>query len=350
MTFSTVSGTVVALVLALGAGGAPGAVASNRMTGAVVEAKLPGALAVSRHGQLYVLDLGRDQVLRRLPNGRFRVVAGTGRRGFTGDGGPGVAAEIALDEGSGLAVAANGTIYFADTGNGRVRAVAPDGVITTVAGGGASVPGVEPIRAARAQFVGIAQVNGLAIGPRGQLLLGANGVYRLANGVLTWIVGSTATSLNAGFRGYGRNPARQQDFVPADTLCVDGRGDLLVGGGNTWSLYERTASGALRFVQGDRDQGGYYAAMARAPDGSVVLAGGAHGLARFSPTGRITPIAARALATLLASPNHFTVGDGVAVAPDGAIYLDNTANNGFSSVSSIVRFDPSGRATLLWHS
>ncbi len=168
--------------------------------------------------------------------------------------------------------------------------------------------------------------------------------------MLTWLVGSSAPARNRGFSGYGRNPARQADFIPAVTLAVDGRGDVLVGGGNTWSLYERTSTGTLRFVQGDRAQGGYFAAMARAPDGSVVLAGGARGLARFLPTGRITRIAAGSLATVLPGFNRFTVGDGVTVASDGAIYLDNTANNGFSSISAIVRLDPSGHATVLWHS
>ena len=350
MTIHRVSGAVaVAVALAVGlATGGP--VASSQAARGLVEAKAPGALAVSSRGQLYVLDVARDQILRLVAGGRFRVVAGTGRRGFSGDGGPAVNAAIAVDEQSGLAVAANGTVYFADTGNGRVRAVAPNGVITTVAGGGATVPGTARIQALRARFAGIAQVNGLAIGPRGELLVGANGVYRLANGVLTWLVGSSASARNRGFGGYGRNPARQADFVPAVTLAVDGRGDVLVGGGNTWSLYERTTRGALRFVQGDRAPGGYYAAMARAPDVSVVLAGGARGLARFLPTGRITGIAAGSLASVLPGRNHFTAGDGVAVARSGVIYLDNTANNGFSSVGAIVRLDPSGHATLLWHS
>lgn len=340
---------VVAMALALGVATSVAAGAGDAGHATSIEPRLLGALAVSRDGTLYVVDAGRDQILRRLSDGQFRVVAGTGRRGFSGDGGRASRARIAVDELSGLAVGANGTVYFSDTGNGRVRAVAPDGVISSVAGGGSTSPGISSLPASRVRFAGLDQLNGLAVA-RGQLYIGAGGVYRLANGVLHWVVGSTSPAMNAGFRVYGANPAYQRDFVPAYTLALDGRGDLLVGGGNTWSLYERTASGRLRFVQGDRAQGGYYAAEAAAPGGTVVLAGGARGLARWYPSGRITAIASSALATVLARPNYFTVGDGVAVAPNGAIYLDAVANNGFSNVSAIVQLSPSGRVTLLWHS
>lgn len=312
--------------------------------------KMPAALAVSPKGVLYVVDAGRDQILRRLPSGKFQVVAGSGRRGFSGDGHSAIGAEISINEASGLAVARSGNIYFADVGNGRVREILSTGVIKTVAGGGSKVPGTTSLPAFQAKFGVVDQLNGLTVGPGGNLYIGANGVYRLAGGVLHWVVGSDAPSLNKGFKGFGTNPVVQKDFDPAYTLALDGKGDLLVGGGGTWSLYERTISGAFRFIQEDRAQGGYYAAMATAPDGSVVLAGGAHGLSRFHPSGLITTILTSGLSTLLPSPSHFTIGEGVAVASNSAIYLDTDANNGFTNVSAIVKVTPAGRAVLVWKS
>jgi len=49
----------------------------------------PTALAVGPNGNLYVADQSRNQILERLPDGTFVVVAGTGAAGYSGDGGPG---------------------------------------------------------------------------------------------------------------------------------------------------------------------------------------------------------------------------------------------------------------------
>jgi len=61
-------------------------------------------------------------------------VAGTGERGYSGDGGPAI--EARLNTPSDVAVAADGTIYIADTMNHVIRKISPDGIITTVAGTG----------------------------------------------------------------------------------------------------------------------------------------------------------------------------------------------------------------------
>jgi trimeric autotransporter adhesin len=69
------------------------------------------------------------------PDGpKITTVAGTGKAGFTGDGGQATSAE--LNEPHGVAVDAAGNIYIADTNNNRIRMVATDGTITTLAGTG----------------------------------------------------------------------------------------------------------------------------------------------------------------------------------------------------------------------
>jgi hypothetical protein len=85
--------------------------------------------------------------------------------------------------------------------------------------------------------------------------------------------------------------------------------------------------------------------LAAAPDGTVVLAGEA----RFHPSGSITPIAAHGLRTVLGAHNEFITGEGVAVAPNGGIYLDADAG-WFSSASAIVEISPNGHVSTLWKS
>ena len=64
------------------------------------------------------------------PAGIITTVAGNGMIGSSGDGGPANEASIGLA--SGLAVDAAGNLYIADQGNQRIRKVSPDGTITTV--------------------------------------------------------------------------------------------------------------------------------------------------------------------------------------------------------------------------
>lgn len=316
--------------------------------GSIVSPKTPQALAVGPSGALYVVDGGRDQILRRLSDGRFQVVAGNGKHGFSGDGGQAVDAKI--HNVSGIAVAKNGTVYFADEGNDRIREILPDGIIETVAGGGTVPLGSKPVPALSASFGGPSWLFGLAIAPNGELYIGTSAVYRLnSNGMLGWVVGSGARDLNKGFKGFYSNPGSQIDFIQAGPLAFDGRGDLLAAGGYGFGLYERTATGKLRFLTNFRGPSASRGSLAAAPDGSVVLTGGTIGLARFEPSGSITPIAAHGLWTVLGPHNEFITGDGVAVAPNGDIYLD-TDSGYFSTVSAIVEVSPNGHVSTVWKS
>ena len=85
-------------------------------------------------GALYVADVDRQRVLVRLPNGRFRIVAGNGTKGVSGDGGRAIDAEF-LDI-KDMAVGPDGSLYVLD--GDRVRVVSSNGVISTVAG----IPGM----------------------------------------------------------------------------------------------------------------------------------------------------------------------------------------------------------------
>lgn len=92
-------------------------------------------LARAPGGGLYISQRTQHRVVHLASDGSSRVVAGDGRRGFLGDGGPATAAS--LDEPTGLAVLPDGSLLIADTGNSVVRRVAPDGSISTFAGSSA---------------------------------------------------------------------------------------------------------------------------------------------------------------------------------------------------------------------
>ena len=92
------------------------------------------SLAVDAGGNLYIADHDNNRVRKVTADGIITTVAGTGAPGFSGDGGPAVNAQ--LNRPAGVAVDAAGNLYIADAWNYRVRKVAADGAITTVAGNG----------------------------------------------------------------------------------------------------------------------------------------------------------------------------------------------------------------------
>jgi len=98
----------------------------------------PRGLAIDRQGNLYIADEQSHRVRKVNSSGLITTVAGSGTRGFSGDGGP--ATEASLNQPRAVAVSEGGTLYVADSGNHCVRRIAPDGIITTLAGIG-GVPG-----------------------------------------------------------------------------------------------------------------------------------------------------------------------------------------------------------------
>ncbi len=160
-------------------------------------------------------------------SGTVITIAGNGLIGFSGDGGP--ATNAAFNEPYGLAIGPDGTLYVADNGNYRIRAVAPaTGFITTVAGNGTfgdtgdggpatnatidSVTSIAVDRARHALYLGEANNNRVR-------------KVNLANGVILNYAG-------LGFFGFGFSgdggPALNAKFAVPDAVCTDEAGRLSI--------------------------------------------------------------------------------------------------------------------------
>ena len=95
----------------------------------------PAGVAVDGKGNVYVADYDNQRVRKISAKGIITTVAGTGKAGFSGDGGPARKAQLNLP--ADVAVDDHGNLYIADFRNFRVRKVTPAGIITTIAGNGA---------------------------------------------------------------------------------------------------------------------------------------------------------------------------------------------------------------------
>lgn len=92
----------------------------------------PTDMAFSPSEELYAVDNLGATIKKVGASGLVSVVAGTGKLGFSGDGGQATSAQLSVVQG--IAIDTSGVLYIADAGNDRVRRVGSSGVITTVAG------------------------------------------------------------------------------------------------------------------------------------------------------------------------------------------------------------------------
>ena len=305
-----------------------------------VRPQAPGPLAIGPNGNLYISDTARDQVLELLPSGRFRVVAGDGRRGFSGDGGPASAAELRLG-GAGLAFSRDGTLYIADSGNDRVRAVSPHGVITTVLGDGVSPrPQAGALRFAPtpARRFALGSPRALSVAPNGDLYVAATDIVRLGpDGLVSWVAGGKNASTP-------ENGLIESQFNNSTGVAVDGRGNVFVVNPISFGVAEIATSGRLvdfgrNFGFGVPDQ----AAITTTPNGDVVVAG-LNGLFKITPSGRVVTIGTQ---PRLGGGIGF-VPFGVAASSSGVIYEDTNPIPQWTYQSAIVSVTRGAEARLLW--
>jgi uncharacterized protein (TIGR03437 family) len=180
-------------------------------------------LAADGSGNLYIADAADHRVRRVSPAGIIETVAGTGRPGSGGDGGPAAAAQLRTPYG--LAFDSAGNLYIADLGNARVRRVDRDGVITTVAGGGV-----------------FREPRNLAFDSAGNLYIsdfGAHRVFRWSPAGVLDVVAGTGV---AGFSAGAGNALAAMLAHPAG-LAVDRSGALYIAD---------SQNGAVRKVSGGR--------------------------------------------------------------------------------------------------
>ena len=125
----------------------------------------PHEVAVDGSGNVYIADTDNNRIRKVNSAGIISTFAGSGLRGFSGDGRAATAARLAAPQG--VAVDASGNVYIADTGNRRMRKVDSQGIITTIAGTGTSGFGGD----------GGAAISALLSRPEGVAVDGSGNVY-----------------------------------------------------------------------------------------------------------------------------------------------------------------------------
>ena len=315
------------------AGVAPG---STDGTGAAARFRQPRALACDGAGNLYVADTLNSTIRKLTPAGVATTLAGTA--GATGSAdGTGAAARFHQPEG--ILAATDGTVYVADTLNHTIRKITTAGVVTTLAGT-AGESGDADGTGADARF---RHPQGLAFDNDGNLIVADtfNNLIRRVTpaGVVTTVAG------NSSAYGFGTRDGTgvQVQFCHPTAVAVNATGEIFVADSNNAAIRKivggtvSTAYGvAESFGTSDGAAGGVRfrrpMALAFDGDGNLLVADPDAETVRLIATdGASHTIAGRgdvAGAADGAGPvARLSAPHGVAVAPDGTIYIADTGNH-----------------------
>jgi hypothetical protein len=233
---------------------------------------LPAGVAYDATGNLFVADARKNQVFELSLAGVTTIVAGTGVQGFGGDGG--AATEALLDGPVSVAVGPDGTLYIADAGNQRIRAVV-SGVMQTVAGSGAKGFSGDVGDARLAMF---STPLAVAVDGGGGVLVADSGNHRLRRlfgGVLTTVAGTGVQ----GFAGDGAAATLAQIDTPAG-VAVASDGRIFIADSHNHRIRVVTTDGKIATFAGNGvhgfsgDGGAATAAMLLMPRGVAMTAAG----------------------------------------------------------------------------
>jgi sugar lactone lactonase YvrE len=198
----------------------------------------PGALAYDAAGNLYIAEQDYLRIRKVATDGAISTIAGSGVAGYTPDGA--MALGSSLQSVRGLAVDGQGNIYFSELGT--IRVIAPDGTLSTAA-------------------TGLSSPYGLALDSMGALFIadfGANRVRKLGtDGKLTTVAG-TGVAADSGDGG-SASAARVNGPV---AVAVDGSGNLFIAE-NGGSLIRKVTGDTITTIAGVTGKAGF------TPDGAA---------------------------------------------------------------------------------
>jgi len=317
----------------------------------------PFGVVLDQQGNLYIADGGDNNIIRKIDlNGVTSTLAG-GTEGYA----EGLGTAAAFNTPSGLAVDHAGNLYVADTGNNAIRKVTPQGVVSTLAGDG--LAGDKDGKGANAQFNGPV---GVAVDSAGVVFVTDtynDRIRRIApDGTVTTIAGGKQAGMADG-------AAAQALFDTPSGIAINDKGELFIADTANHAIRKLGKDGNVSTVaaaaENDRD------ALLRSPvgialtgDGFIYTASTAHGrIAQITPAGEVVALLD---VDHPAQPGYGADGGvrlysprGIAVYQDGSLFVTDAATFRLHHIAQ-VRADvepqadepqpgpPSHSATMPW--
>jgi uncharacterized protein (TIGR03437 family) len=212
----------------------------------------PTGIALDPSGNLYIADSENYRIRKAASgggSGDISTIAGNGGLSYSGDGGQAIKAE--LNAPLGVAVDSGGNFYIADTANNVVRKVSAAGVISTLAGNGATGSGGDGGAASSAQ---LNAPQGVAVDASGNLYIADTGNARIRKVSSSGAISTYAGSGTPGYSGDGQAASSAQLNLPIG-LAVDSAGNLYIADyGNNVVRKVAAGGGTISTVAGNAVQ------------------------------------------------------------------------------------------------
>jgi trimeric autotransporter adhesin len=255
----------------------------------------PKGIAIDAKGNLYIADNTENMIFRVSASGIATAFAGTGMTGLSGDGGPATVAT--LTEPWSVAVDSSGNVYIADFHNERIRKVDQNGIITTIAGGGAAQETNEVPAVSQEIFEPFA----VAVDSSGAIYF--NDGYAIRKVTPDGIIHLVAGGNGVGFSGDGGLATKAQ-LGGATGIAFDGKGNLYFADNSNNRVRKIDPNGIISTVAGNGQFGfsgdggpaisasiSFPSTVAVDATGNLYIVDYSRCVRKVTPTGTITTVA-----------------------------------------------------------
>jgi sugar lactone lactonase YvrE len=183
---------------------------------------LLNGIAVDNYGNIFIADEINHAIRKVNADGMISTYAGTGEDGYRGDEGP--AKRALLNRPYGVAVDNEGNVFFADSYNNVIRKVNSDGIISTIAGNGKEGDGGDGGPATDAM---LNKPAGIAVDAFGNLFIADEGNNVVRRVTSKGIIKTVAGNGRKGYLGDGRLAVNAELSGPTD-VAIDHKGNLYI--------------------------------------------------------------------------------------------------------------------------
>lgn len=307
--------------------------------GPATSAKLnfPEGVAVDASGNLFIADYSNNRIRKVDTNGVITTVVGTGTQGNGGNGGAATSANLYRPEG--VIFDSSGNLYISENGNGDLRKMDTNGIITRAAGTGSENVSPDGGQATNTSFYTLTCA---ALDGNGNLYLNESfhcHIRKVAtNGIVTTVAGNTSF-ITGGFSGDGGLATNAQLSSP-EGVALDAFGNVYIADYNNSRIRQVNTNGIINTVVG----GGSSSNDGLLGTNTSISFPTAVGVDRynvlyFSDSGRVRKMNTNGIVTTVAggSFNNNNLGD---YGPATSAYLSGPTGITFDALGNMYLADP----------